>query len=112
MTGIAALHASAGLLLGVGMDTIESKVLAVSRYLMERLQALADVELLSPTDDGRRAGIVLFRRKDVDTEALYRHLQRSGVICAMRGDGVRFSPHFYTPGERVDAAVSLVAGFR
>ena len=58
-----------------------------------------------------RAGIVLFRKTDADTEALYRHLQKHNVICAMRGNGIRFSPHFYTSLEKMDAAASLVSEF-
>jgi hypothetical protein len=32
-----------------------------------------------------------------------------GVICSPRAGGVRLSPHFYTPRERLDAAVAQVA---
>jgi len=28
-------------------------------------------------------------------EVLYKHLQDNGVVCALRGGGIRFSPHFY-----------------
>ena len=30
-------------------------------------------------------------------------------LCAQRGGGVRFSPHFYTPFEDLDRAMDLVA---
>ena len=112
MTGIVALHASTGLLLEVGMGMIEQTVLAITGYLIERLLALDKIEILSAMEDSRRAGIVLFRKRDTNTEKLYRHLQHHGVICAMRGEGIRFSPHFYTSEDRIDAAVALVAGFR
>lgn len=112
MTGIVALHASVGLLLDIGMDTVEKQVMEKSAYLIKKLTALSDIEILSPLDDNRRAGIVLFRKLDTDTEALYRHLQQHNVICAMRGGGIRFSPHFYTALEKIDSAVSLVSEFR
>lgn len=112
MTGIVALHASTGLLLEIGMDRIEQMVLDKSAYLIEQLNALDNIELLSPVDDARRSGIVLFRKAGVDTEALYRHLQQHNVICAMRGNGIRFSPHFYTPEGMIDTAVSLLAEFQ
>ncbi len=111
MTGIVALHASAGLLLDIGMAGIEQQVLAKSAHAVDRLTALPGIEILSPLNASRRSGIVLFRKNGTDNEALYRHLQAHNVICALRGDGIRFSPHFYTPDERIDAAVSLVAGF-
>ena len=112
MTGITALHASTGLLLDIGMDRIEQQVLQRSAYLVEHLQRLDDIEILSPTKDSRRSGIVLFRKAGIDSEALYRHLKQHGVICALRGGGIRFSPHFYTPEDKIDRAVSLVGEFR
>jgi len=112
MTGIVALHASVGLLLDIGMESIENQIMEKSAYLVNNLAALDNIEILSPLDDDRRAGIVLFRKTDADTEALYRHLQKHNVICAMRGNGIRFSPHFYTSFEKMDAAVSLVNEFR
>ena len=111
MTGITALHASLGLLLGIGMATIEKQVMEKAGLLRERLSELKNIDILSPHQDDRGSGIVLFRRTDVDTEALYRYLQKHRVLCAMRGGGVRFSPHFYTPRSKIDAAVALVDRF-
>ena len=111
MTGIVALHASVGLLLDIGMENIEKQVMEKSAWLANKLATLNNIEILSPPDANRRAGIVLFRKSDTDTEALYHHLQKHNVICAMRGDGIRFSPHFYTALEKMDAAVSLVSAY-
>lgn len=111
MTGITALHASLGLLLDIGMARVEQQVMEQAGYLRERLSELENIEILSPQQNARRSGIVLFRRSDVDTEALYRYLQKHRVLCAMRGGGVRFSPHFYTPRSKLDAAVALVGQF-
>jgi selenocysteine lyase/cysteine desulfurase len=108
MTGITALNASLGLLLDIGMASVENQVMEQAGYLRERLSELQNIDILSPQQDARRSGILLFRRTDADTEALYRHLQKHRVLCAMRGGGVRFSPHFYTPRNKIDAAVALV----
>ncbi len=112
MTGIMALHASISLLLDIGMGRVEKQVMENAAYLANKLAALENVEILSPLDDDRRSGIVLFRKSDADTEALYRHLQKHDVVCALRGNGIRFSPHFYTAFEKMDTAVSLVSEFR
>jgi cysteine desulfurase/selenocysteine lyase len=112
MTGIVALHASVGLLLDIGMESVEKQVMEKSAYLADKLASLDNIEILSPPDDDRRSGIVLFRKTNADTEALYRHLQKHNVICAMRGNGIRFSPHFYTSLEKIDAAAFLVNEFR
>jgi len=111
MLGIVALHASVGLLLDIGMAAIEQQVLEIAARLTNKLAALNDVEILSPLAENRRSGIVLFRKANCDTEALYRYLQDHNVICAMRGNGIRFSPHFHTSSESIDRAVALVSEF-
>lgn len=111
MMGIAALNASLGMLLDTGMDNIEQAVLANSRYLQQQLTKLDKLHLLSPTEPGRYAGITTFYRDNTDTLALYQHLQDNNVLCACRGGGIRFSPHFYTPKQNIDKAVALVAAY-
>jgi hypothetical protein len=56
------------------------------------------------------SGIVNFQRRDLDANAhaaLYRQLMKSGVICALRGGGIRFSPHFYTPMSQLAQALAM-----
>jgi len=54
---------------------------------------------------------VTFQKQDADNVKLYQHLQDNNVICAYRGDGVRFSPHFYTDKIAMDKALALVRHF-
>ena len=63
--------------------------------------------LLSEQDPERRAGIVTFARPGIDTARLYEYLQKSGVVCALRAGGIRFSPHFYTTRQTLDRALAL-----
>ncbi len=111
MMGIAALNASLGLLLDIGIDRIQQQVLANTEYLFEQLNAMDDIELLTSTKDGSYAGIVTFQKKAVDNVALYKHLQANDVICAYRGEGIRFSPHFYTDKKTMDKALALVSDY-
>ncbi len=106
MLGIHALHASVGLLLEVGIPTIAEKVSRKISYLIEKLENNSAI-ILSEKQPERRAGIVTFARPDIDPPALYQHLQEAGVVCALRGGGVRFSPHFYTPESVLERAVTL-----
>ena len=110
MLGIHALSASLSLLLEVGMEQVEQMVLANSRYLQEQLMTIPGVEIMSPVSEGRYAGIVTFRVDGHESQALYQALHNVGVFCASRGGGVRFSPHFYTPRERVDQALERLRG--
>lgn len=107
MLGIHALHASLSLLLEIGILEIESEVLERSCYLIEQIQQAPELRLLTNASPDRIAGIVTFTRHDVTPEALHANLQQSGVICAARGGGIRFSPHFYTPMAQLAQAVKL-----
>ncbi|HXH64196.1 MAG TPA: aminotransferase class V-fold PLP-dependent enzyme, partial [Mariprofundaceae bacterium] len=110
MLGIHAMEASLSLLEQVGMENIEAEVLRRSSRLVEAILAEPGLELVTPREPGRRAGIVTFRfsGRDADFHAgLYRQLMGRGVICAQRGGGIRFSPHFYTGTDVLDEALRL-----
>ena len=109
MLGIHALSASLSLLAEVGMANIEAQVLDNSRYLLDALAQCADIEILSPLEDNRYAGIVTFRHRKRDSTNLFEHLSQQGIVCAERGGGIRFSPHFYTPRAQLKWAVEQVA---
>jgi cysteine desulfurase / selenocysteine lyase len=108
MLGIHALSASLSLLAEVGMGEVATRVLSNSRYLMEALGSLPDIEILTPRQTGRYAGIVSFRHERVAPADLHRLLLDRNVICAQRGSGVRFSPHFHTGQAQLEAAVAAV----
>jgi selenocysteine lyase/cysteine desulfurase len=38
----------------------------------------------------------------------FQRLKKNGVVCAERGGGVRFSPHFYTADSVIDQALELL----
>jgi selenocysteine lyase/cysteine desulfurase len=111
MLGIHALHASLDLLLTIGIQIVFQEVSKKVSYLIEDM-AYQDVVILSEKRPQRRAGIVTFKRPGIDSGALYQHLQANGVICALRGGGIRFSPHFYTPQHVLERAVSLTLDFQ
>ena len=110
MLGIYAFSASLSLLQEVGMTSIEQQVLDITAYTIEALQAIDDLQLITPRDDSRRAGIVTFHIEDRDHAALHQSLMKAGVICAPRGGGIRFSPHFYISQEKIDRAVDTLRG--
>ena len=107
MLGIHALQASVSLLLETGMDNVEREVLARARHLFARIATSRHLECLTDTHPDRHAGIVLFRHRHVPSERLYEWLMSNRVLCARRGTGVRFSPHFHTPYAQLDTAVQL-----
>ena len=111
MMGIAALNASLGLLLDIGIETIQAGVIENAVYLFRQLASISTIKILTPTENGKYAGIVTFRKQRVDNVKLYQCLQDNNVLCAHRGDGVRFSPHFYTEQKLMDKALNIVSDF-
>jgi len=109
MLGIHALHASLGVLLATGMDAVWEQLSARIEYLLEGLQTLPDVEILSDMRMERRSGIVTFRSRTIANIALFKQLQDNGVFCAPRGGGIRLSPHFYTPFAHLTQVLRVLA---
>jgi len=108
MLGVHALDASLSLLLETGIDRIRAAVAECTHRLVELIDGHG-FELLSPRNPERRAGILTFRVPGADHQALYQALMGRGVICAQRGGGLRFSPHFYTPHSVLEQAVRITA---
>lgn len=109
MLGIHGLHASLSLLLEIGIAEIEQRVLARAERLFAAIERLPQLRLVSSKESGRYAGIVTFAHRGRPNTELHAQLRKQNVICAPRGGGVRFSPHFYTDYEQLDRAVKLAA---
>jgi len=108
MLGVHALTASLSLLRDIGMDRVESALKERIDLLTELTLKNPAIELLSPVAPERRAGIVTLRHAEVPSEVLHRNLTEAGVICAVRGGGVRLSPHFYTPLDQIERTWQLL----
>lgn len=108
MLGIHALSASLELLLEVGMQEVGRRVMANSAFLLSHLASLPGIELLTPSDPVRHAGIVTFNSRHIPPDELHRRLLACGIFCAQRGGGVRFSPHFHTPRTHLAEALAAV----
>jgi selenocysteine lyase/cysteine desulfurase len=109
--GIHALHASLSLLLETGLEQVSRNVLERSSYLYDSILEMG-YELLTPWAPDRRAGIVTFRHPVVSANRLNEALADAGVMCAVRGGGVRLSPHFYTTYDAMDRALDVLARSR
>jgi cysteine desulfurase / selenocysteine lyase len=109
LLGVHALAASLDLLLETGMESVSDLISRNISYLIELLEENS-FDILSPKAPERRAGIVTFRRENADMAGVHQALMESGVLCAHRGGGVRFSPHFYTSEAELSEVVErLVA---
>ena len=103
------MSASLSLLLEADMNWVAAQLDARVCLLAERLQALPGVKVLSDLRAGRRSGIITFAVDGQDHKALHKALMDRGVVCALRGGGIRWSPHFYTPQSTLESALAQLA---
>jgi selenocysteine lyase/cysteine desulfurase len=76
---------------------------------VECLKQYEHLTLITNSDSHRLAGIVTFNNNLIDSTVLYQKLMKNNVICAPRGGGIRFSPHFYTAFDDIEAGVSMAS---
>jgi cysteine desulfurase/selenocysteine lyase len=94
--GLAALDASVGLLLEVGIERVGARILELSAILWADLARLGFRVLSNPE---HRSGIVTVAV--ADPAAACAHLLASKVVASVRGGALRFAPHFYNTPEEV-----------
>ena len=103
-TGIHALHASLTLLHKVGLIEIEDRIANRVQQMDQALRAL-ECTILTPADPKRRAGILTFMPPRMDSASVFEALMKRNILCALRGGGIRFSPHFYTSAGALQCAL-------
>ena len=104
---IVAMEQSLSLLLEIGIDEIWERALERTELLFDLVSANDELQLISCNAEGRYAGITIFRHKNNSDQDLYEKLSRNNVLCAMRGGGIRFSPHFYIPPDSLKKAIEI-----
>jgi selenocysteine lyase/cysteine desulfurase len=106
----AAFGAAVELLLEVGVDIIEQRVLDLSARLAGGLASFAyDVVEPWPRTRGESSGIVSFRKPGTSAAAVLRDLSAAHVIARTHRDFVRLSPHFYNTEEEVDQVLEVLS---
>lgn len=108
MLGAMALEASLSLLEEVGMPEVERALHERVQWLLDGLNEMAGVRLLSAQAADRRAGIVTFTADAWDNRELHERLKAEQIICAQRGGGIRLSPHFYTEARVIEHCLQRV----
>ena len=106
--GIHGLDAAIGLLLDIDPHAREAALLDRTGRLVEGLERLDGVEVVTPAGRARRAGIVCFRNRSVDSDTVLRRLAEAGIHAARRGSAVRLSPNFYTPLGQVERTLETI----
>lgn len=108
--GIAAFGAALEMLLEVGAERVESRILELTDRLATGLRARG-AEIVSPWARGQRSGIVNFRLGN-DPEALRDALLARGFFLRMRAGGIRVAPHFYNHEDEIDRLLAALDELR
>ena len=106
--GQAGMYASLGVLQEVGMQQVETYVTGNTLALSNGLTDIPGVELVRPFDPERVSGIVSFRPGKRNLAEIQQKLKQRGLICTVRGEAIRLSPHFYQAGKPVQEMLDLI----
>ena len=101
--------AAVELLLEIGPEVVQKRVLMLSRRLAEGL-AERGYELVEPwpREDRESSGIVSFRRPGASAREVLRELNAAGVVGRVHSDFVRLAPHFYNTQAEVDRVLDVL----
>lgn len=104
--GICALGASLDFLARAGIESIEKYNLALGTLLIEGLEKIDGVKILSPWKPEESCGIISLSTPDDSKVA--RGLEEHRIKISLRGNGIRISPHFYNTPEEIIRTVEVV----
>jgi cysteine desulfurase / selenocysteine lyase len=107
---VAAFRAGVDLLLEVGPEAVEDRVLGLAGHLAAGLvEGGYQVVEPWPPAPRERSGIVSFRRPGSPAPEVLRDLSAARVVGAAHADFVRLSPHFYNTYEEVERVLDVLA---
>ena len=104
--GLYGLCAAIELLLEIGIVRIETRVLNLTKQLIQGLQSKG-YRVTTPNIESKRSGIIVFESDTHSATELCNRLQHENVIAAERG-GVRLSPHFYNSEAEINCALAVL----
>jgi selenocysteine lyase/cysteine desulfurase len=106
--GCYGLRAALDFILEVGVERIGPQVQALADRVAQGVTAKG-YEVMGERTPQTGAGIVSFRKADVDCQMIVRDLKEKGFIAAPRQGWVRVSPHFYIAEEKIEELIEALA---
>ena len=110
--GVYGMKAALELLLGIGIEPIAARLLALKAHLLTHLDALG-FETLGPRTGPAAHAITTCRHPRADLTAMHRALGEAGIVASLRHDRagqawLRFSPHFYNTEAELDRVAEVL----
>jgi cysteine desulfurase/selenocysteine lyase len=105
--GCFGLRASIEFLLEVGVEKVGPAVQSLGDRLADGVTSKG-YELACERTPDNGAGIVSFRKADVDVRLVVKRLMEAGILAAARRGWVRAAPHFYISPEEIDRALNVL----
>lgn len=99
--GIYGLKGSLEVIHEVGIKNVETWVLGLTDYLVEKLEKKG-YSVFSSRRDGEKSSIVSFYSEQHNLPRIHSNLTSKGVIVSLRDSRIRVSPHFYNTHEDID----------
>jgi selenocysteine lyase/cysteine desulfurase len=106
-----AMKESVQLLVDLGMDAIEARILELAAKLREELLALGGSAYPTLGDNLMESQILLMQLPEVDSSQLARHLQEREIHVSARREYLRVSPHFYNDESDMEMFVRAVKAY-
>jgi len=98
---IMGLKKSLEILLDIGIDNIEKRVLKLSKYVIDNAE-----NVQTPYDEKKRAGIVNIKHSD--SEKIVEKLKEKKILVSARMGGIRVSTHFWNTEEDIDTLLKNI----
>ncbi len=107
--GVLALGASLELLLQVGIELVQQRILALTDHLCEGLLERG-YQIISSRRPGESSGLVSFTSPTHNHEEIVAQLDKQKIIIVLREGRLRASPHFYNSLQQIDALLNALPG--
>lgn len=104
--GIYAFNKSLKLFKDFGCDNVQANVISNTNYFNEKLKSIGINPVLANCNEENLAGIVTF--KPENPELIFESLEKQKIICSLREDLIRFSPHFYNTYQDIDLVIDAL----
>ncbi len=97
----------------IGRPAVEARVRELAQLLMTELARVPGVEMWTPRDAARSAGVVTFKPGTLDPRRLLTALyEKDKIACTARAGedrpGIRLSAHIYNPVSEVERVVAAI----